>query len=223
MPDWLAHSLNEGGSVSLDLLVTRLLLSLLLGSVVAVIYAVTQRKTRPELMSFVTTLVLLTILIAMVTLVIGNSVARAFSLVGALAIVRFRTVVEDTRDTAFVIFAVVVGMAAGAGYLLVPLVGIPTVAVAAFVLSRLGRTSTASNGKFILSIRLITGRDPNELFRDTFAKYLSFVHLHGISTARGGSALDLSYNVRFRAEQDILTLVNELNQIEGVQSVELKP
>ena len=59
---------------------------------------------------------LLSILIAMVTQVIGDNVARAFSLVGALSIVRFRTVVRDTVDTAFVIFAVAVGMAVGAGH-----------------------------------------------------------------------------------------------------------
>ena len=57
---------------------------------------------------------LLSILIAMVTQVIGDNIARAFSLVGALSIVRFRTVVRDTQDTAFVIFAVAVGMAMGA-------------------------------------------------------------------------------------------------------------
>ena len=67
-----------------------------------------------EAESFVVTLVLLTILIAMVTQVIGDNVARAFSLVGALSIVRFRTVVRDTQDTAYVIFAVAVGMAVGA-------------------------------------------------------------------------------------------------------------
>ena len=50
---------------------------------------------------------LLSILIAMVTQVIGDNIARAFSLVGALSIVRFRTVVRDTQDTAYVIFAVV--------------------------------------------------------------------------------------------------------------------
>ena len=44
------------------------------------------------------------------------SSARAFSLAGVLAIVRFRTVMEDTRDTVFVVFAVVMGMSAGAGY-----------------------------------------------------------------------------------------------------------
>ena len=81
----------------------------------------------------VATLVLLTVLIAMVTMVIGDSIARAFSLVGALAIVRFRTVVEDTRDTAFVIFAVAVGMAAGAGFLKAALVGLPFAAAAAFL------------------------------------------------------------------------------------------
>ena len=80
--------------------------------------------------------ILLTVLIAMVTLVIGNSVARAFGLVGALSIVRFRTVVDDTRDTAFVIFAVIVGMAIRAGVWLVPLTGIPLIGCLAVGLDR---------------------------------------------------------------------------------------
>ena len=90
----------------------RLVTAALLGGVVALIYT----RTRPvrEESSFTVTLVLLSILIAMVTQVIGDNVARAFSLVGALSIVRFRTVVRDTQDTAFVIFAVGVGMAVGA-------------------------------------------------------------------------------------------------------------
>ena len=78
------------------------------------------------------TLVLLTILIAMVTQVIGDNVARAFSLVGALSIVRFRTVVRDTQDTAYVIFAVAVGMAVGARPPSVALVRSGVVGVAAY-------------------------------------------------------------------------------------------
>jgi hypothetical protein len=75
--------------------------------------------------------VLLAVLIAMVTEIIGDSVARAFSLVGALSIVRFRTVVRDTQDTAYVIFAVVVGMAIGASNPWVAVIGIAVVAAAA--------------------------------------------------------------------------------------------
>ena len=82
--------------------------------------------------SFRATLVLLSILIAIVTQVVGNNTARAFSLVGALSIVRFRTVVQDTQDTAFVIFAVVMGMAAGANDIWISVIGLVVVTAAAF-------------------------------------------------------------------------------------------
>jgi hypothetical protein len=76
----------------------RLVAAMVLGGIVAQIY----RHSRAEpASSFTVTLVLLAILIAMVTQVIGDNVARAFSLVGALSIVRFRTVVRDTQDTAY--------------------------------------------------------------------------------------------------------------------------
>ena len=115
----------------------RLLIAALLGGVVALIY----RRTRFEpASSFTVTLVLLAILISMVTQVVGDNVARAFSLVGALSIVRFRTVVRDTQDTAYVIFAVAIGMAVGAHHLWVALAGVGVVALAAFVMR--GQTVT---------------------------------------------------------------------------------
>src|SRR5262249_57687545 len=119
---------GEGGLAG-TVLVARLVQAAMLGFAVAVVYFLTQRKRRTEAAPFVATLVLLSVLIAMVTRVIGDSVARAFSLAGALAIIRFRTVVDDTRDTAFVIAAVVVGMAVGSDMLAVALAGLPVVAV----------------------------------------------------------------------------------------------
>src|SRR4051812_18029219 len=111
----------------------RLAMAFVLGCVVAGVYLLTHGRGRSAPAAMTPTLVPRAVLISMVTLVIGNSVARAFSLVGALAIVRFRTIVEDTRDTAFVIFAVAVGMAVGAGFLLIPIIGIPFAAAAAFL------------------------------------------------------------------------------------------
>lgn len=87
-------------------------------------------------------MLVLSVLIAMVTEVIGDSVARAFSLVGALSIVRFRTVVRDTQDTAYVIFAVAVGMAVGASNPWVAAIGIAVVAAGA-VLTMPRRNSRA--------------------------------------------------------------------------------
>src|SRR5207302_1492726 len=111
----------------------RLVVALAMGGLIAWIYLRTDtggdRGT-----SFPTTLVLLCVLVAMVTQVIGDNVARAFSLVGALSIVRFRTMVRDTKDTAFVIFAVVVGMAVGANNPWVAVIGLAVVGFAAFVM-----------------------------------------------------------------------------------------
>ena len=129
MPEFLKSPFGNGPNVApLDVLI-RLLVALVLGGLVAWIYRRT-RKSTDITASFPVTLVLLSILIAMVTQVIGDNVARAFSLVGALSIVRFRTVVRDTQDTAYVIFAVVVGMAVGANNLWVSLIGIGVVGLA---------------------------------------------------------------------------------------------
>lgn len=79
------------------------------------------------------TLMLLSILIAMVTMAIGDQAAKAFTLVGTLAIVRFRTPVRDIRDTAFVILSVGLGLAMGAGAYRVAIFG--TILVAAVVVA----------------------------------------------------------------------------------------
>jgi hypothetical protein len=221
MLEWFQESVQTG-EVSPGPLAARLGLSLVLGGVVAGIYALTQCKSRSDLAPFATTLVLLTVLIAMVTLIIGNNVARAFSLAGALAIIRFRTVVEDTRDTAFVIFAVVVGMGVGAGLAVISLAGIPVVGAAAFLLSYWGRPSTPVAGDFSLDIRMGIGHDPEVLLRESFGRHLMLARLRAMTTARQGAALDLSYLIRLRREEDAVAFVSELNQVEGVQNVALR-
>src|SRR5262245_32105930 len=102
MPDFFNSSTTQTTAVHWLQVVGRLVLAAALGFAVSWIYRKT-RKSTDVVASFPTTLVLLCVLIAMVTQVIGDSVARAFSLVGALSIVRFRTVVRDTQDTAYVI------------------------------------------------------------------------------------------------------------------------
>src|SRR5437762_2210211 len=132
MPEWLTGGPPSPAALVPELVALRLIQASCLGFLVAAVYFATQRKKRNEVAPIVATLVLLTVLIAMVSQVIGESAARAFSLVGVLSIVRFRTVVDDTRDTAFVIFAVVVGMAAGTGYYDVAAVGLVVGGIAAF-------------------------------------------------------------------------------------------
>ncbi len=217
--------------ITLDELALRLGLAAVFGIAAGAAYFLTQRKKRVEAASFVSTLVLLAILLAMVSMVIGSNIARAFSLVGALAIVRFRTVVEDTRDTAFVIFAVVVGMAAGAGAYMVAVFGIPLVGLMAWALNAWGGKGNgngpADKGSLAsltqegtLVVRVGIGTDPAAVLTPTIAKQAEPVRLVAVVTARQGAALDLTYALRLREGITVIALVAELNRIEGVQSVE---
>lgn len=220
MPEWLLNDLTNGTEVSWHVIALRMVMAVVGGFAVAGTYAVAQRRVAANVFPFGTTLVLLTILVAMTALVIGQSVARAFSLVGALSIVRFRTVVDDTRDTAFVIYAVVVGMAVGSGQMLVCLIGIPVVSAVAIGLSRLGPRGSGPDSGQRLEIRIASGHDPVAALDELFQRELLHHRVTQLVTARQGLSLDLRYDVRLRNPDDPLALVRALQQIEGIQSVE---
>ena len=220
--DFLHEALGDGAPVAPKLLLARVGAAFVLGFLAAGVYAVAcnrgRRRAEP---SFLATLVLLSLLIALVTLVIGNNVARAFSLVGTLAIVRFRTVVEDTRDTAFVIYAVACGMCAGSGYLVGPLACAPLVLAATWLFS--GRTTPAADrppGRLVL--RLSSAMSVEGALKGALDKHLPRHQLLGLSTARGGSALDATYAVDVPPAGQVYVLVSTLSAIEGVQEVEVK-
>src|SRR5262245_16569403 len=198
----------------------RLVAALILGRVVAQVYSWT-RLPNERTPSFPPTLVLLSVLIAMVTMVIGDSAARAFSLVGALSIVRFRTVVRDTQDTAFVIFAVVVGMAVGTENWRVALAGIGVVGIAAFWMMPRRLNGSVDAGQYILRVRLGLGHDVNALVGAVLDAQNIDRRLVSIGTAKQGMALEAAYEIRLRKGASGPELVKALNRVEGIQSVEL--
>lgn len=221
VPEFLKAPFTGGTSAPPLELLLRLVAAMLLGGVVALIY----RKTRPPgeaAPTFTTTLVLLSILIAMVTQVIGDNVARAFSLVGALSIVRFRTVVRDTQDTAYVIFAVATGMAVGASDLWVAVIGIAVVGVAAAVMRPKPSSLPAVTSPFLLRVRVGLGQDPQALLGTTLDAHVRDRRLASMTTAKQGLAIEVAYRVVLLSEASADALVKALNRLEGVQAVTLE-
>lgn len=219
----LAPAPDGEGAAGALVLAVRLAVAALLGFVVSDVHRRTSAEAVPA--SFRVTLVLLTILIAAVTQVIGDSVARAFSLVGALSIVRFRTVVRDTRDTVYVIFSVTVGMAVGAGDFAVSLAAIVVVGVAALLLAAfLREPAGAGEGAgrpWRLTVRVTLGRRADALAAPVFARHVFRAAVVRVATAKGGAAIESSYDVWLRPGADPGALVEELNAVEGVQATEL--
>jgi hypothetical protein len=220
MRDFLSKAIEPQPVDGLEVLV-RLLIAMVLGAVVTLIYRAT-RAADEAAPSFTITLVLLSILISMVTQVIGDNVARAFSLVGALSIVRFRTVVRDTQDTAYVIFAVAVGMAVGAGHSLLAVSGIAVVGVASLLMRRGAIALPGRHQTYLLKVRIGLGHDAATVLTPTFDAYLIARHLMSIETAKQGMAIEHAYRAALRNDETAGELVKALNRLEGVQGISLE-
>jgi hypothetical protein len=221
MPEWLQRTFPNGLDVPLNEMFGRLIVAFLLGCGVAAVYRLTHRREDGYGPTFLTTLVLMAVLVSVATQVIGQNTARAFGLVGALAIVRFRTIVRDTRDTAFVVFAVVEGMAAGAGHLPIALAGFGMAAAAAVIMRPKAGTADAY---WELKVRVGIGPGgsrPAEVLRDVLDRHLEASQQVAAATGRQGAAVDLTYRVRLRPGTDPVAVVAELNRLEGVESVVL--
>jgi hypothetical protein len=220
MPDWLTTSLANGAGATPLSVAWRIVAALFLGIAVAGLYRWARRGEELQ-PTFLTTLVLLSTLIAMATQIIGDNIARAFSLVGALSVVRFRTVVKDTQDTAFVIFAVVVGMAAGANHLEVGLIGLTILSVASVFLWPPPRGGGWQQPGVTLSLRVGLADGIRSAAEATIAASADRVDLVSASTTRQGSALNLTYRVGLRPGCSPAGLVAELNGLEGVANINL--
>jgi hypothetical protein len=212
----------DGSQLPAVEILVRLCLAAVFGGLVSLVY----RRSRHEIditPTFPPTLVLLAVLIAMVTQVIGENVALAFSLVGALAIVRFRTVVRDTQDTAFVMLSVVVGMAVGARAPWVAMIGLAIVTVVA-VLMKPPATGDYVTGHLplLVKIRIGLGHDAETLLGSTLDVYFSHRRMESIETAKHGVSIDVAYEAKLREPGTPEQLVRALNRIEGVQSVRVE-
>lgn len=220
--DWMRHALGGNDQpFPADVIAARVVLAGVYGFLAAIIFRVTLARNRPDVRTMPTTLVLLSALIALVSMVIGNQLAQAFGLVGALSIIRFRTVVDDTADTAFVIFAVVIGMAIGNGYALLATIGLPLVGLGAAIMAWWDKPR-ASDKPATLRVRVGLGVDPAVAVAALFAEHLSSFTMVSLETANKGACLEVTYGVRLKGTNAPLALVNGLNKTEGVQGVELK-
>lgn len=221
MPAWFMESLSSSQGLPATLMAWRIGAALLLGVLVAGLYRWACRG-RVAQATFLTTLILLSVTIAMATQVIGDSVARAFSLVGALSVARFRTVVKDTQDTAFVILAVVVGMAAGANNLMVALVGLGIVGAASPLLWPPRREGVWAGLEIEMKVRLAASQDVRAAAEQLLSTFAVRADLLAVETARQGASVDLTYRLRPRPEVSPLTVVSELSRTPGVEAVELR-
>lgn len=108
----LLHSDHGAPAHGLSGVVFGMLLALLIGQVIGWVYQATHR-TLSYSQTFVASLVVMPPLVGLMMSLVAGSIALAFGMVAVFAMVRFRNVLKDTRDTTFMLWAIIEGLAVG--------------------------------------------------------------------------------------------------------------
>lgn len=202
----------SAGDVLLNLLV-----ALVCGLILSVIYRVTYKGPSYSV-SFVNAIVMLTIISALVILVIGNNLARAFGLVGAMSIIRFRTAVRDTMDMVFIFLSLAIGMACGVGLSVVALIG--SLLAGLIILSLTYTNFGKSRRRFhVLQISYKGSQMQDKIFDAAFNKYCSSTKMVSVKYTGPDQHIETIYHVSLKKEKFIDPLTEALGKILGVNYV----
>lgn len=166
--------------------------------------------------SFVITTIMVTVVVALVIMVIGNNLARAFALVGALSIIRFRTVVKDTKDTAFIFWALAVGLAAGTSNYFLAFFGTSIIGIIVIILN-ITNYGTLYKSEFIL--RYITVKGKSKIHSEIINKYTKNSSLLHVEPTGDNEAVRISLDIVLKDKFKESDLVAELNQSEDISDV----
>lgn len=190
-------------ALTLGTTITILLSSLVIGLVISGVYIRTH-KNEGYSGSFVITLIMLPAIIAMIILLVGNNVARAFSLAGAFSLIRFRSAPGEPKDIAYVFFTLAVGLACGMGYIAFAVVFAAIICVVMVILT-ITQYGMPKSTQMQLKIVLPENVNYQGLFDDLLETYTDGYQLTRVKTADFGTLFELVYHI---------TLKNEVNQKE---------
>lgn len=184
-------------------------MGLLVGLIIALVY---RRAFRGVLFSpnFATTLIMLTLITTPVVMCIKSNISLSMGMVGALSIVRFRTAVKDPMDTAYMFWALTMGILLGAELYIIALVVVVGISVAMLLLSfyRL-----KSPNAYLLVVHYDEDCEPEI---DATLARVQNRRLRSKTVSRGGAELTVEMQLNERYD-----IVNRMLDIDGVHNATL--
>jgi uncharacterized membrane protein YhiD involved in acid resistance len=205
--------MNSMNLLKIDMTPGQMFLSLALAFALAFVWATVYRKTHSGVAysrSFFLALVLISPIVAMIMMAIGSNVALSLGLVGSLSVIRFRTVIKDTKDMAFLFFAVGIGLCAGANAWLLAIMGTVMVSLVTILVPRVSHTRAASSD-YILVFRS-TKKEPWLTLPERAQDLVTWKQLRGATDADHGQEFEYTYNVRLHRKASPETLVKEFSR-----------
>lgn len=199
-------------------IVVNMVLALVLGVTLGYVYKSTHKGLSYS-QSFTLTVVFVTVIVAIVMMVIGSSLARAFALVGALSIIRFRTVVKDTKDTAYVFAGLAVGMAAGTGSYFLAIAGTGFISLMSIGLHKMN-FGAMYKSEFILRFCFDQKYSSSD-YLEKINEYSKRSNLLHIEPSGDGGYLNLTYDIVLKDGANAEDFARTVGKVEGTSEIAL--
>jgi len=151
----------------------------------------------------------------MVIMTIGNNIARAFALVGALSIIRFRTVIKDTKDIIYIFWSLAAGMACGTGSYFIALTSSIIITTTALVLYKTNYGAIYKS-EFILQFRYNKFDKNIPLYLNILKKFCSSHILLNSEPSGDKSSLKLTYDIVLKEEMDVNNFIIEISKTPNI-------
>jgi len=195
-----------------------LLLAFCMGHVMGWVYVFTHTSLSYSQM-FVASLVVVPVIVASIMLLMAGNISIAFGLLAVFAVVRFRNVLKDTRDTVFILWAIIQGMAIGTMRFSIAFM---SCAVIALIFLYLRFTSFGSRHRYdvVLSLHWTGGPGETAALRPVLRRHAVRAKLAS-QRAAGEEGMDLSYRVLLRDPARSRDLITELQSMEEVAHASL--
>ena len=193
MLDTIFSANTVATTISLSDALLTIIISFILGALISLTYMKTSSRGGYS-QNFVFTLVIIPTVIAIIVFIVGSNVARAFSLAGALSIIRFRSAPGDSKDISYVLFTTSAGLAVGVGLFGYGILFTGCLCLLMFVLKSVnfGRNKIAEN---LIKITIPEDLDYEGVFDDLFLEYTKSHELIKVKTTDLGSLFQLVYTV----------------------------
>ena len=186
---------------------------------IMLVYLFTHRRTgfRPAM---VFTMMLLGPIVAVIVICIGSNIARAISIGGGLALIRFRNTVEDPRDIVYYYLSIASGIACGVGFIGFGALAVGLILLFIVLWSVIGMDRFGGTGKR-LRILIPESLDYNGVFEPVIKKYCRYAHLNRIKTQDYGTLLELDYRIVMKDQKLEKEFLDELRQRNGNLNISL--
>lgn len=208
MLDSIFTTSTTGNSLTLSGLLSALGMALILGLIISLVRIKTHKEegTSP---GFAITLIMLPAIISIIIMLVGNNVARAFSLAGAFSLIRFRSAPGDPKDIAYVFFTLAVGLGCGMGYLAYSAIFAIILCLVMIVLQTVNFAKPKSSS---MQLKISIPEDLNfqGLFDDILGRYTDSWSLKRVKTCDFGTIFEVVYNINFRQSSDQKKFIDEI-------------